>query len=127
MGVTKLVARSTHREGIPIPRRELNDRSATRERGSLAVAGVYDPGVGRYTTRADLSDPSIRGGQRSDMLDCELDWMSEEPFALSGFSQMPAYADKPERLLRQGWLVEYDVPLPEDDDGRITRRDRQTR
>jgi len=124
---TGLVARSTHREGIPLPRRELNDRSATRRRGNLAVAGVYDPVLGRYTTRADLSDPGIKGGQRSELLDCELDWMSEERFALSGYSQSPAYADRQDRLLRQGWLCDYNIPAPDEDDGHPIRRQRQER
>lgn len=126
-GATGLVARSTHHNGVPVPRRELNDRNATRQRGGLAVAGVYVPAVGRYTTRADLFDPAGSAWQHNELLDCDLDWMSEERFALSGFSQMPAYADKPARLLRQGWLLDYDIPPPEEGSRSVALREQQVR
>lgn len=82
---------------------------------------------GRYTMRADPSAPSIRGWQRCELLDCEMDWMSKERFALSDFSQMPANAARPERLLCQRWLVDYDIRQPGEDDRRVIRRERQTR
>jgi hypothetical protein len=126
-GAVGQVARSTHRDGVPVPRKELNDRNATRQRGVLSAAGIHDLAVRRYTTRDDLSDPVGSGRQHGELLDCELDWMSEERLALSGFSQMPAYADRPARLLRQGWLLDYDIPSPEEDVRRATLRERQVR
>jgi len=121
-GATGLQARFTHRDGVAIPRREINDRSASKQNGCLLVAGVHDAAVGRYTIKADFTDPACKGWQSSELLDCELDWMSEERFSLSGFSQMPAYADRPARLLRQGWLCDYQISSPDDSEGDASRK-----
>jgi hypothetical protein len=41
--------------------------------------------------------------------------MSEERFSLSGFDARGPSADLPARLLRHGWLCEFDVDPPADD------------
>lgn len=49
------------------------------------------------------------------LLDVDLGWMAEERFALSGLHQHAASGERPARLVRQGWLCEYEIEEPEDD------------
>lgn len=64
--------------------------------------------------RAELT----QGGRQQvagTLLDVEMGWMAGERFALSGLHQHPASGDQPARLVRQGWLCEFNIEEPEDE------------
>ncbi|MDR7050822.1 hypothetical protein J2X54_003309 [Duganella sp. 3397] len=96
--------------GRPLPHRQVMDRPSYINEGKLTVAGALDERLGRHATRAEFGTESRLAGT---LLDCDLEWMSEERFQLSGFEHYDAYGDAPAQLLRQGWLVEFDIKTPE--------------
>jgi hypothetical protein len=110
------LARHTHKDGVELRKGALFDRYASSTKGKLAVASVHDTSLGRHTVRADLTRGKDRertfGGT---LVDVELGWMSEERFSLIGFQQHEAYESRPARLVRQGWLCEFEIEEPEDD------------
>jgi hypothetical protein len=110
------LARHTNKDGVELKRGAIFDRYGASTKGRLAVAGAHNEALGRHTMRADLSRPNdTRGMLSGALLDVELGWMSEERFALSGFHQHGAYEERPARLLRQGWLCEYEIDEPADE------------
>lgn len=104
------IARHTHDDGVELRYGEILDRYGAKSKGQLTISNVYAQALGRHTLRADLLDD---GGAPAfccrALLDVELQWMAEERFALTGLVEREAGADSPERLLRQGWLCEYDL------------------
>jgi hypothetical protein len=110
------LARHTHKDGLGLKRGAMFDRYASSTKGQLTLVSAHDDALGRQAMRADLSrqdDP--RRSLASTLVDVDLAWMSEERFALTGFELRPAYEERPARLLRQGWLCEFNVEEPEDD------------
>ena len=106
-----LRAKLTHREGVQLPRRALNDRSARSGTGQLFMTITRDDNLGRHALCADLLAKSTFVSGR--LADCCLDWMSTETFGLSGFELSAQYADIPIGLIRQGWLCSIEVPADE--------------
>jgi hypothetical protein len=110
------LARHTHKDGVELRKGAIFDRYGSSTKGKMAVASVHDEALGRHTMRAELSrnnDPhrALYGA----LLDVELGWMTDERFALTGLHQHGAWEGRPARLVRQGWLCEYDIEEPEDD------------
>lgn len=108
------LARHTHKDGVELRRGAIFDRYGSSTKGKLAVASAHDAALGRNTMRAELA----RGGKAQlygTLLDVELGWMAEERLALAGLHQYPASGEQPARLVRQGWLCEYEIEEPEDD------------
>lgn len=101
-------ARFQFENGIALPPRQVADRYATVTRGELLINSAMDEALGRHTTRAQLR----RHGDVKCLVECGLDFMSADTFQLSGFEDRPACEQWPARLLRQGWLCEYDVEPP---------------
>jgi hypothetical protein len=110
------LARHTHKDGVELKRAAIFDRYASSTKGKLAVASAHEDALGRHTMRADLARKNGPHGQLAgSLLDVELGWMAEERFALSGIQQHDAYEGRPARLVRQGWLCEYEIEKPEDE------------
>lgn len=106
------LARHTHKDGVELERGAIFDRYGFSTKGSLAVAGAHDAGLGRHTVRAAFTrDKQQLAGM---LLDVELGWMAEERFALSGLHRHNASGDQLTRLVRQGWLCEFDIDEPDD-------------
>lgn len=102
--------RGTYDRGVALPHRQVMDRPSYINEGKLTVGGAPDERLGRHATRAEFGTESRHAGT---LLDCDLEWMSEGRFQLSGFQHYEAYGDAPAQLLRQGWLVEFDIKTPE--------------
>ena len=102
--------RGIYERGVALPRRQVMDRPSYINEGKLTVAGALDERLGRHATRAEFTNADRHVGT---LLDCDLEWMSEERFQLSGFQHYDAYGDAPAQLLRQGWLIEFDIKTPQ--------------
>jgi hypothetical protein len=104
---------NTYVSGVLRPRRVLHE--AGKSGGKLAVGSRMDPILGRQTMRAELLhyEQSKFSYPPPHLIDCGLEWMSEERFELGGLLVQNAFEERPERILRDGWLVEYDIELPE--------------
>lgn len=109
-------ARHTHKDGVEMTRANLMDRYCSSSRGVLCIESVKDDALGRHSVVGRLDRP--RGDESKwpppRLLDIELEWMSEERFSLAGFDQRGPSGDRPARLLRHGWLCEFEVDQPED-------------
>lgn len=88
---------------------EINGRWASVTNAHLSVRSALDEQLARHTTRALLR----RGAAEYMLTDCELDFIGEERFQLSGYQPHEATDDHPARLLRQGWLMAIDTQTPE--------------
>lgn len=119
-------ARHTHKDGMEIARRMIMDRYASESKGQLLIEGAKDSTLGRYTVCSHLLSSHCHAASPG-LLDTELDWMSEERFSLSGFREVAAYGDRPARLLRHGWLCEFDIAELSDEDSRPLRGARPVR
>jgi len=102
-------ARFMFDHGRQLPMGQVNARWASVSHGQLRVASVLDDQLARHTTRALLR----QGSGHNQLIDCELDFMGEEKFQLSGFEPQAATNEQPARLLRQGWLMAIDSQTPE--------------
>lgn len=102
-------ARFLYDHGVQIPMSQVNARWASMSHSQLRVASILDDQLGRHTKCALLG----QGGAEARLVDCELDFMGEEKFQLSGFQPHAATDDRPARLLRQGWLMAIDIQTPE--------------
>lgn len=102
-------ARFLYDHGKQLPMGQVNSRWASVSNGQLRVASVLDEQVARHTTRALLR----QGSGDYQLTDCELDFMGEERFQLSGFEPVAATNERSAHLLRQGWLMAIDTQTPE--------------
>jgi len=100
---------TNHNGGVEVMRRRVLSMGPNVTGAEIAVGSVMHEALGRHTTQALVKR---NGLTPLTLIDCELDWMAEERFCLSGFQQYPDSADWPARLLKQGWLCEHDVPAP---------------
>ena len=103
------IARFLYEAGSQLQMAKVNARWASVSHGQLRVASVLDDQLARHTTRALLG----QGRGDYQLVDCELDFMGEEKFQLSGFQPHAATDRHPARLLRQGWLMAIDIQTPE--------------
>ncbi|KQQ40484.1 hypothetical protein ASF61_06950 [Duganella sp. Leaf126] len=102
-------ARFLYEQGRQLPMGQVNNRWANSSNSQLRVSSVMHEQLARHTTRALLR----RDQHDYRLLDCELDFMGEEKFQLSGFEQLAETINHPARLLRQGWLMAIDTQTPE--------------
>lgn len=96
--------------GVALARRQFMDQLGSSSEGRLQVSDVHDPCLGRHTMMGQFHNRFATNGM---LLDCELDWLGEERFQLSGLQQHAATTETPARLLRQGWLLEFDIQTPQ--------------
>lgn len=111
-------ARHTHKDGVEIARRALMDRYAPESKGWLSIQVAKEAALGRHAVCAQLARPGAETSptwRTHALLDVDLEWMSEERFSLSGFDPRGPSAELRTRLLRHGWLCEFDVDPPADD------------
>jgi hypothetical protein len=103
----------TYVEGIQLPRRALCDRGKTG--GRIKVGDSPIKSLGRYTPLAELIYyvPDGHKDSRVHLADCHLEWMAEDRFELCGLCIRAPFEDRPEHLLRDGRLCEFDIALPE--------------
>ena len=103
---------TNHQEGVEISRHRVLSTGPTVTGTEISVSSVLQEDLGRHTTQAlQKRDNKTHLA----LLDCEMEWMSEERFCLAGLQQYPASEQWPARLLKQGWLCEPDIvvaPLP---------------
>jgi hypothetical protein len=102
--------RGVYDRGVALPHRQVMDRPSYASEGKLTINGAMDDHLSRYATRAEFGNPCRYAAT---LLDCDIDWMGEVRFQLSGFQYYDAYGDAPAQLLRQAWLVEFDIKTPE--------------
>ena len=101
---------TNHQEGVEVSRHRVLNGGPNVNGASMAVSSVLHEELGRHTTEALL-----KRGSKTDLalIDCEIEWMSEERFCLGGLQHYPASEQWPERLLKQGWLAEPDIVVPQ--------------
>jgi hypothetical protein len=96
--------------GLALPRRQVMDRPSYVSEGKLAVGEALNEHLNRHVPYAIFDNPYRSG---SVLHDCDLDWVGESTFQLSGFQHYEAYDELPDRLLRQAWIIEFDIKTPE--------------
>lgn len=103
----------TYVEGIQLPRRALRDTGKTS--GRIKVGDSLIKSLGRHTPLAELIhyEPDGHKDSMAHLADCHLEWMSEDRFELGGLCIRAPFEDRPEHLLRDGWLCEFDIELPD--------------
>ncbi|KQW96991.1 hypothetical protein ASC94_09290 [Massilia sp. Root418] len=106
------LARHTHDKGVELRHGAIFDRYCQKSKGQLAISCVHAQALGRHAVCADLFAPSVPDASSRSLLDTDLQWMSEERFALTGLCEWQPGVDQPPQLLRQGWLCEYDLAEP---------------
>lgn len=72
--------RGIYDRGLELTRRQLMDRPSYVSEGKLTIGGAMDERLRRNATRAEFTSASRHVGT---LLDCDLEWMSEERFLLS--------------------------------------------
>jgi len=98
---------TNHQAGMEVPRNRVLNTGANHAESSIAVSSVLHEQLGRHTMQALVA----RGNTtRLALLDCELAWMSDERFCLTGLQHHPESGQSPARLLKQGWFCELDIP-----------------
>lgn len=99
--------RDLYRSGVALPKRLVRDSSGVR--GLLALADEYSNLLQRHTTCAELRGHQISTFPAGRLIDCHIEWMSEESFELAGLHLRKGFENRPEQLERGGWLVDIDV------------------
>lgn len=109
-GVTRFRAVHMFDYGVELERRMLADRFARSTSGRLVVDSIPSPIFGRSTTRAAIGEGDCAAdSMRSPLLECGLDWVSSDRFALSGFEPKQKSTESPLELLQQGWICRFDL------------------
>lgn len=99
--------KDTCQNGAPIPKSGIRDSSGTR--GRLVVATDYVTTLQRHTLCAEVHHHQISTFPAGRLVDCHIEWMSDETFELGGLRVLDAHGDRPQRLERAGWLCEIDI------------------
>jgi hypothetical protein len=102
---------NTNKQGVVLPRGALRDSYSSR--GKLAVSAEFANSLQRYTTCAEIHGYQISTFPTARLVDCYIEWMSDERFELGGLRVWEANADHAQRLERDGWLCELDVEQPQ--------------
>ena len=98
---------TSHQEGVEMSRHRVLNAGPNFTSSSIAVSSVMHEQLGRHTTQALIKRAATT---HLTLLDCDIAWMSEERFCLTGFQHYPEGGQAPARLLKQGWFCEPDVP-----------------
>ncbi|NYE62174.1 hypothetical protein FHW58_003389 [Duganella sp. 1224] len=99
--------RDTCQQGVLAPKSAIRQSSGTR--GRLVVTTDYVTPLQRYTLCAEVHHHQVSTFPAGRLVDCHIEWMSDETFELGGLRVCASHEDQPERLERAGWLVEIDV------------------
>jgi hypothetical protein len=102
---------NTNKQGVVLPRSSLRDSYSSR--GKLAVGTEFANSLQRYAACAELHGYQIATFPCARLVDCYIEWMSDDRFELGGLRVWEANADHPQRLERDGWLCEFDVEQPQ--------------
>jgi hypothetical protein len=100
-------ARETHERGAPMAKSGIRESNGMR--GKLVVATDYVTPLQRHTLCAEMHHHQVSTFPAGRLVDCHIEWMSDETFELGGLRVWDASGDRPERLERAGWLCEFDV------------------
>lgn len=100
-------ARELYRSGVALPKRLVRDSGGAR--GLLGLADDYSNLLQRHTTCAELRSHQISTFSEDRLIDCHIEWMSEESFELAGLHLRKGFESRPEQLERGGWLVDIDI------------------
>ncbi|WP_338678898.1 hypothetical protein OPV09_17350 [Janthinobacterium sp. TB1-E2] len=95
-----------YRSGVALPKKLARESSGSR--GLLAVADDYSNVLQRHTTCAELRRHQISTFPEGRLIDCHIEWMSEESFELGGLQLREAFESRPEQLERGGWMIDID-------------------
>jgi len=93
--------------GVALPKRAARDSGGSQ--GLLVVGDDYSNVLQRHTACAELRSHQLSTFPADRLIDCHIEWMSEEAFELAGLRVRSAYQDQPEQLERGGWLVDIDI------------------
>ncbi|QKY02827.1 hypothetical protein G3257_11620 [Janthinobacterium lividum] len=96
-----------YRSGVALPKKLARESSGSR--GLLAVADDYSNVLQRHATCAELRSHQISTFPKGRLIDCHIEWMSEESFELGGLLLREAFESRPEQLERGGWLIDIDL------------------
>lgn len=99
--------RELYRSGVALPKKLVRDSGGVR--GLLAVADDYSNLLQRHATCAELRGHQISTFPEARLIDCHIEWMSEESFELGGLNLRRSFQSRPDQLERGGWLVDIDV------------------
>ncbi|WP_290608226.1 hypothetical protein [Janthinobacterium sp.] len=99
--------RELYRSGAALPKKLARESSGSR--GLLAVADDFSNVLQRHATCAELRRHQISTFPEGRLIDCCIEWMSEESFELGGLQLHSSFESHPERLERGGWLVSVDM------------------
>lgn len=99
--------RSLYVGGVAQPKRTVRDNGGSH--GLLVVGDDYSNVLQRHTACAELRSHQISTFPAGRLIDCHIEWMSEEAFELGGLRVREAHKEEPEQLERGGWLVDIDI------------------
>lgn len=99
---------TSHQEGVEMSRHRVLSTGPNLTASSIALSSTMHEQLGRHTTQASVSRKITT---HLTLLDCDIAWMSEERFCLTGFQHYPESGQGPARLLKQGWFCEPDIPV----------------
>ena len=97
----------TYQGGAALPRNGLRDAGTTK--GKLVVSNQHSTALQRPTTCAELHHHQIATFPAARLVDCHIEWMSDDGFELGGLTLWEAHRERPERLERDGWLCWFDI------------------
>ena len=97
--------------GVARPRSAIRDLGSSA--GVLTVSSHFERTLNRHAMTAELSSygTSTYGPKR--LIDCDIEFMSEERFELSGLYVNPPFETRPEQILRDAWLCEFHIDPPD--------------
>lgn len=100
-----------YQSGVARPRSAIRDLGSST--GFLTVSSHFERALNRHTLTAELAgyETAIYGPKR--LIDCDIEFMSEERFELSGLYVNPPFETRPEQILRDAWLCEFHIELPD--------------
>jgi hypothetical protein len=101
----------TYQNGVARPRSALRDMVSSN--GNLIVSSQFERALNRHTMTAELAAYGTPTGAPKRLIDCDIEFMSEERFELSGLHVIPPDEQRPEQILRDAWLCEFHIEAPE--------------
>jgi len=102
--------KDTHRGGVALPKGAVRDSSGTP--GRLLVASEFAKSLQRHSVCAELQYYQPATFPAARLVDCYVEWMSDETFELGGLQIREEFQGQPQRLERNGWLCGIDIEEP---------------
>jgi hypothetical protein len=97
--------------GVARPRSSIRDLKGST--GLLTVASHFERSLNRHTITAELAAYGAATYGPKRLVDCDIEFMSEERFELSGLYVNPPFEARPEQILRDAWLCEFHIEPPD--------------